>query len=218
MRLSPRLIHISLHAGQLTKLRFQGGDALVGLGNGGLRLVSLGGERGDLTLVVILLGLGLSCGLGAPLVLLSISLSLLTDALQHVTDQPLDLGENVIGGTGHGGRVDLRSQQGHGHVAGGFANGPQTADHLVDRASLGSGLHLHQSVGLGGCATRHLRDHSLGLAQSLQLLGAALHAGLVVGGGLHAVQLQVAQSVLVRGGILLVLLQVLRGRCQSLLV
>mmetsp|Transcript_42423 Transcript_42423/g.102131 ORF Transcript_42423/g.102131 Transcript_42423/m.102131 type:complete len:242 (+) Transcript_42423:684-1409(+) len=150
--------------------------------------------------------------------LLSIGLGLLADAFQHVTDQALHLGEHIVGSTAHSGRVDLRCEQRDGHVPSGLANGAQAAHHLIDGPGLGGRLHLHQSIGLGRRAASHLGDHALGLAKRLQLFRAALHAGLVVRSGLHAVKLQMAQGVLVGGCVLLVLLKILRSRCQRLLI
>mmetsp|Transcript_36674 Transcript_36674/g.80121 ORF Transcript_36674/g.80121 Transcript_36674/m.80121 type:complete len:323 (+) Transcript_36674:474-1442(+) len=206
--LTALLVHLGLRLVQSSQLRLQRGDLLGSFRDGGLSLVDLGLQLGNHSLVVLLLRSGLLGLLGAPLVLLGISLGFLGQLVQHVTDQTLDLGEHILLGRSTG--CDLSEHHGQRHVLLVATQLSQRSQSAVDRVILGPGgcRQLQKTVRSTSCSSGLLLNYLLGCGQRLQLILAIRNTRLVIRGLLHTVGLDLSQRVAVRGCILLRLLKI----------
>mmetsp|Transcript_42430 Transcript_42430/g.102154 ORF Transcript_42430/g.102154 Transcript_42430/m.102154 type:complete len:233 (+) Transcript_42430:277-975(+) len=150
--------------------------------------------------------------------LLRVSLGFLRQLAQHIADQTLHLGKHVL--LGRSPSRDLGQHHRQCHVFLVPSQLSQRGQSAVDRVILGAGgcRQLKEAIGTASRSSSLLLDDLLGRRQCLELILAVCYAGLVIRGLLHAVGLELGQSVAVGGGILLGLLEVRLCVCLQLTV
>mmetsp|Transcript_9904 Transcript_9904/g.23589 ORF Transcript_9904/g.23589 Transcript_9904/m.23589 type:complete len:241 (-) Transcript_9904:763-1485(-) len=168
----------------MAELTLQIRNLLLELGDAGMSLVNLRGQTLNLRLLILLLGRTLSCLSGAKLVLGSGISSLLLQALNHLRNETLDLGEWIC----RAGQscLDSHSQSGDTLVRAGPASLHDLRQHSCVVVSPGSGGGLNKAVGLGLSSPGLFLDDLGCFVQCCHLILSLLHGDIPLICGLFA--------------------------------